>query len=362
MIRFVLLAAAIALGGPAANAAPSPAPSRQTISLNGDWLFQREGAKTEDWKTVQVPSSFEQHEGVAFNGVGWYRKSISAFPLPAGKRALLHFQAAATAAEVWWNGEKLGTHLGGWTPFRFDITELVRKAPAGQAHELRVRLDEKVGHNSQGFLPIIAPHFGGLWQDVQLLVVPETYCDDLRLLAVGDLAKSALQFDFPLAGTVPASPPPVSVLFRLRGETNWTVSSLQTTFSEGRIKASAPLANPRRWSPAEPNLYELQIGVGGDGGDVIDTRAGFRTIEVFGQQLRLNGQPLQVRGVLNWGFSPPLTAPNPGEAAWRQEIELARGHGFNLMKFCLWIPPRRYHELADELGLLTWACRRSGAA
>jgi hypothetical protein len=358
MRKLVLLAAVIVLGAmtsAALRATPAPTSSRQNSSLNGDWLFQREGAKADDWKTVRVPSSFDQHEGIAFHGVGWYRKSVPAFTLPAGKRALVHFQAAATEAEVWWNGEKLGTHLGGWTPFRFDITELVRKAPAGQPHELRVRLDEKVGHNTQGFLPIIAPHFGGLWQDVQLLVLPETYCDDLRLLAVGDLGKSALQLEIPLAGTVPATLPLVSIRCRLRGETNWTVPPLQTTFAGGRIQASAPLANPRRWSPAEPNLYELQIAVGGGDGDRIETQAGFRTLEVSGQQLRLNGQPLQIRGLLNWGFSPPLTAPNPGEAAWRQEIELARARGFNLMKFCLWIPPRRYLELADELGMLTWA-------
>ncbi len=357
MRKLALLAAVVAWGTtatPVLPAAPALNLSRQTISLNGDWLFQREGAQADNWKVVSVPSSFEQHEGIAFNGVGYYRKSIPAFTLSPGQRVLVHFAAAATEAEVWWNGERLGTHLGGWTPFRFDITELVRRAPAGQPHELRVRLDEKVGHNSQGFLPIIAPHFGGLWQDVQLLVVPDTYCDDLRLLAVGDLGKSAFQLEIPLAGKVPATMPSVSVRCRLRGETNWTVPPLQTTYTEGRIQASASLTNPRRWSPAEPNLYELQITLGGDG-DRVDTRAGFRTIEVFGQQLRLNGQPLQIRGVLNWGYSPPLTQPNPGEAVWRQELELARRQGFNLMKFCLWIPPRRYYDLADELGVLTWA-------
>jgi beta-galactosidase/beta-glucuronidase len=112
------------------------APARQTISLNGDWQFQRDGAAATEWKTVPVPSSFESHEGVEFNGVGWYQRKIPAFDLPPGKRVLLHFETAATEAQVWWNGQKLGSHLGGWTPFRFDVTELVRRAPAGQAHEV----------------------------------------------------------------------------------------------------------------------------------------------------------------------------------------------------------------------------------
>src|SRR2546422_3573977 len=120
---------------------------RQTISLNGDWMFQRDRAPAEEWKTVPVPSSFQSHEGTDFHGVGWYRKQIEPLEAPKGKRVLLHFQAAATEAEVWWNGHRLGTHLGGWTPFRFDITDFVREAPAGRGHELKVRLDEKVGHN-----------------------------------------------------------------------------------------------------------------------------------------------------------------------------------------------------------------------
>lgn len=334
---------------------PADGDSRPVIPLSGEWRFQRDGAPAGDWKTVPVPSSFQQHEGIDFHGVGWYRKTVPAFALPAGRRALLHFQAAATDAEVWWDGEKLGTHSGGWTPFRFDVTELVRRAKPDQPHEIRVRLDEKVSHNTQGFLPIIAPHFGGLWQDVQLLIVPETYCDDLRLLAVGEPESSAFRFEIPLAGTPPAAAPQVRVRCRLRDETTWSDLPVQATFSGNRIEASAPLAQPRRWSPAAPNLYEVQIALGGAGGDRVATRAAFRSFTVNGQEFRLNGQPVQLRGLLNWGFSPPLNAPNPGEAAWRQEIEFARARGFNLMKFCLWMPPPRYYELADELGLLVWA-------
>ncbi|MCC6124932.1 MAG: hypothetical protein IT426_08220 [Pirellulales bacterium] len=333
---------------------PPANPARQTISLGGDWLFRRDGDKADAWKTVELPSSFERHEGIEFNGVGWYEKSIAPFALPAGKRALLHFQAAATEAEVWWNGEKVGSHLGGWTPFRFDITDQVRKAAAGKPHELRVRLDEKVGHNTQGFLPIIAPHFGGLWQNVDLLVVPETYCDDLNLLAIGDLETSEIRFDIPLSGKMRETMPALEIRCRLRGESDWTLLPPRVHFAGNRIRGSAAIANPRLWSPDEPNLYELEIALGGKDGDLVRKRAGFRTVEVFGPQLRLNGWPLQVRGLLNWGYSPPLTAPHPGEAAWREELEYARRRGFNMMKFCLWIPPQRYFELADELGMMVW--------
>lgn len=345
---------AIVLAWVAGAGVPALGQGRQTISLNGDWEFRRDTDPPDRWKTVTVPSSFEQHEGPQFDGVGWYRKRVGPLKLPAGGRLLLHFQAAATEAQVWWNQHLLGSHLGGWTPFRFDVTELVRQAPADAVHEVRVRLDEKVGHNTQGFLPAIAPHFGGLWQEVNLLVVPETYCDELRLLSVGDPVREELCLEIPLAGKVPEGIPPVRVGLRLRGSVDWQWLQLQVQRSNDTLICRAPVPGARPWWPSDPALYEVAIEVGGPDGDRVITCAAFRSIEVWGPQLRLNGQPIQVRGLLNWGYSAPLTAPNPGEAVWRRELELARAWGFNLMKFCLWVPPKRYLELADELGMLAW--------
>ncbi len=335
-------------------AQPSSNPARQVISLSGEWSFQRDGAQSNEWKTVTVPSTFEQHEGIEFDGVGWYRKRIEPFAVPPGKRVLLHFQAAATEATVWWNGERLGTHLGAWTPFRFDITRQVRETADGGPHQLLVRLDEKVGHNTQGFLPIVAPHFGGLWQEVSLLIVPATFCDDLRLLAIGDLATSEVRLTVPLAGNVPEGIPTITVRSRPQSEEDWRVLSATGARSGNTLICRAPMPDARPWSPVEPRLYDVELALPGSDGDIVRTRVGFRAIEVFGRQFRLNGRPLQIRGLLNWGYSPPLTAPSPGEAAWRSELEFARARGFNLMKFCLWVPPKRYLELADEMGMLTW--------
>ena len=63
-----------------------------------------------------------------------------------------------------------------------------------------MRVDEKVGHNSQGFLPVFAPHFGGIWQEVQLLIVPDHWIDDLTLLAHGDPETGKLHLQVPLHG------------------------------------------------------------------------------------------------------------------------------------------------------------------
>ncbi len=326
---------------------------RQKISLNGDWLFQRDGAASNDWKKVTVPSCFQDHEGTNWHGIGWYKKEIQTVVVPARCRVLLHFDGAATEAEVWLDQTRVGAHLGGWTPFRFDITEPLRR-DANHGHELRVRLDEKVGHNTQGFLPIIEPHFGGLWQGVALLIVPETYIDDLAVLAVGDPGNGQLRIDLPLEGSRPEGVTNSTVRYRLRGQTEW--ASLSPSVSrEGRnlhLRAKIPGARP--WSPAQPDLYEVETSLPGASADRLVTRAAFRSLTAFGPELRFNGQPVNIRGILNWGYSGPRLEPNAGEEVWRRELEFARANGFNLMKFCLWIPPRRYLELADETGVLTW--------
>jgi hypothetical protein len=326
---------------------------RRQISLDGDWLFQRDGAPADQWKTVTVPSTFQSHEGTDWHGIGWNRRELPSFPLPSGKRVLLHFQAAATEAEVWCDGQRLGTHLGGWTPFRFDITDLLKKQ-SGAPHEIRVRLDEKVGHNTQGFLPIIEPHFGGLWQGVSLLIVPETYLDDLQLMASGDAKTRELRIEVPLVGKPVPKLATLNLRCRLKGEAVWQDLSPRTQRSNDTLQARVAMPQARLWSPAEPSLYEVEVSLPGRNGDTVRAVTGFRSLEAYGQEFRLNGKPLSIRGVLNWGYSPPLLAPNPGEAAWRAELELARSRGFNLMKFCLWIPPQRYFELADEMGMLTW--------
>lgn len=304
---------------------------RRTTSLNGEWRFQQEPSSggcqspeastaglrpplAGEWKPVRVPQAWEHHEGMAFDGIGWYRKELSPIDLKPGRRLLLHFDAVATHATVYWNGTKLGEHLGPWTPFRFDVTEEIRKAPKGK-HVIDVRVDEKVGHNTQGFLPIIQPHFGGIWQEVKLIEVPERYIDDLTWSARvenGEARISARVADQTITRTFPLLP---------------------------------------TWSPTTPRVQRHKLI---EGEDEIEVQAAFRTIETKGDQFLLNGQPLIIRGVLNWGYYPPSLAPNPDPEVWRQDLRLIKSWGFNLMKCCLWVPPQRFLEIADEEGVLLW--------
>ncbi len=357
-----------------ARAAPA---DRQVISLNGPWQSRAERPESA-WKRVTLPARFEDHEGIEFEGIGTYRRTVPSVSLPDGQRAVLHFQAAATLAEVSVAGQPVGSHLGGWTPFRFDITEIVRSATPGEPLEVAVRLDEKTGHNSQGFLPIVAPHFGGIWQDVKLLIVSDTWLDDLSLLSIGDPSTGAVRIDVRVNGSVVADETQVAVRYRMFGadepwspQLNLPVVEAGGTSSTrasqalldrqtGILSLECPVRHVRRWNPESPNLYELEVELQRLDGDELHTldrvsaRAAFRDFRADGSRLLLNGRPTSIRGILNWGYAPPRLGPSTDEAHMRDELAFARSCGFNLMKFCLWIPPKRYLELADEMGMMTW--------
>lgn len=324
----------------------SPSGGREVQILDGLWEITSDdpSAAGARWLPIEVPSAFETALGVDFDGVATYRRSFRVDARLAQERLLLSFDAVATHARVWLNGEPVGEHLGGWTPFRFDVTELARRS--GE-NELLVRVDEKVGHNTQGFLPIIAPHFGGIWQPVKLIGLGRGWIDEHALLAHGDARASAVRIEVEARD----APPGTSYEAVLRiGESEFRARTDEPRFA-------LPVEGFERWEVGAPRLYPLLVRTLDSTGaelDRVETRVGFRELGSEGRRILFNGRPLQVRGILEWGYYPPLLAPAPPDELVRRHVAEARARGFNLVKFCLWLPPRRILSLLDEAGMLAW--------
>lgn len=323
----------------------APFAERGVLDLDGVWSVTTDdpGDDAAEWREIDVPSAFETALGIDFDGVATYRRTFvvpSDFP---GERVVLSFDAAATAVEVALNGQDVGSHLGGWTTFRFDVTEQVSR---GRDNELLVRVDEKVGHNTQGFLPVIAPHFGGIWQSVELFGLPDPWLDDTALLAVGDAESATALLEAPVVG-----------------DASGTTRVAEIEIGHERIvvpltghRTERAIAAFESWDIDRPTLYPVTFRLLRDGDEIdrVEARLAFRSIRTDGRRLLLNGRPLNVRGILEWGYFPPPLAPNPDDAYIREMIANAKARGFNLIKFCLWVPPRRVLRLFDEAGMLTW--------
>jgi hypothetical protein len=344
--------------------------SQERSSLDGAWEIGVEATASERptrWREAKVPAPFEEALGIDFDGVAWYRCPLPlASRPPAGSRVRVEFAAAATAATVFCNGVEVGRHLGGWTPFRCDLTAALH---FDGADLLEVRLDELVGHNTQGFLPIIEPHFGGIWQGVTLCVDRGPTIDRAAFFAFGRLvggeggAAGELTVRVPWLAAGAATPAHVVVELR-DGERVVVASAADVVLppddrmherGDVPLKLLAPGITP--WSCDSPHLYTVSVELrAADGSrlDRLERRVGFRSLTTRGTTILWNGAPLQVRGLLHWGYSPPHLAPPSDREWWRTQLEETKARGFNTLKCCLWVPPSVVYELCDELGLLVW--------
>jgi len=356
---------ALALLGWAALGESAAAGDRERIDLCGVWEilpdaedrglaegWHEPAAAAGAWRPIVVPGCWETVLGTKFDTVAWYRKTVPVPASAAGRRVLLRFHGAATEARVWVNGRAAGSHLGAWTPFTLDVTDC---AAPGAPATIVVRLDEKVGHNTQGFLPIVAPHFGGLWQPVEMIFAAGAWIDDMRAridaAAIDPATGSAvLSATVPIIGAAEGG----RARFLLFGPDGAYAGGGDAPLAAGGPRANAAWRWEGRaalWDIGAPNLYTLEVTLPGDRAVF---RFGFREASAEGHRLRLNGREVIVRGVLNWGVYPPQLAPAPDQERFRGQLRNLRDRGFNLIKFCLWLPPKDLLAVADEEGMLAW--------
>jgi hypothetical protein len=318
-----------------------------SLMLNGEWDFLLGGRSG----SIRVPGVWEmQGWPEDREGPAEYRKRFSVPASWQGKRTRLAFDAVSYYAEVSVNGQFMGAHEGLWTPFVFDVTDAIRP---GEANVIAVRVT-KPGHERfhfrdvmVGFIPYISMTFGGIWGDVRLSADSGAGFEDVRVLA--DSESVSLQAVPTGAG---------KCLIDIRGPDGQALAAYEQEAREGQpmmCQFDRP-KGARCWSPGSVALYEavFRLERGGDAVAEARRRFGFRALDATGDQLLLNGEPFGVRGLLSWGWWPETLAPIPDDAAIRDEFRRAREMGFNMIKLCLFVPPERYFDLADEEGMLLW--------
>lgn len=292
---------------------------------------------------AQLPGSWIGHarEMRHYQGLVWYQRRFDASPGP-GRRQFLRFGAADFAARVWLNGRFLGEHRGGFTPFAFEVTGLLR--PSG--NRLVVGIDSL--RTTADVPPPITDweDYGGLTRSVRLIEVPETYVDDawVRLDRAGKIA-----IDVALSGPQAADRavtlriPELGLVLRGRADAagRW----------HGEVAAPRQL---RRWSPESPRLYGVAVDAGEDRWH---DRIGFRTVEARGSQILLNGKPVFLRGISlhaeELGAQPSRRI---GAAEARALLLLARdGLNANYVRLAHYPHGEEMLRAADELGLIVWS-------
>ena len=288
------------------------------LNVPGDWNTQRESL-------------------LFYEGSVWYKRSFDYGKSPK-KRVFLHFGAVNYMASVYFNGEELGQHEGGFTPFDFEITDRVR--PEDNFVVLRVN-DVRAKEN----VPTVNTdwwNYGGITRPVTLVEVPETFIQDYSI----QFEKGSTR---QIRGWLQLNGPQLrqSVTIRIPEA---ALSKTFQTDAAGRVEFSF-IVDLTLWSPEDPKLYSVEISTATD--HVVD-RIGFRSISVQGTDVLLNGKSLFLRGI-----SIHEEAPTRSGRAWSQDdartlLGWAKELGCNFVRLAHYPHNEAMLRMADQMGVLVW--------
>jgi len=267
---------------------------------------------------------------------GWYKLTIDAQKLPQDKRVFIEFDGVAMKSKVFLNGMELGNHTGMFSRFAYDLTPRLKagknllavwvsmeKIPVSTVSlgtAVTVNLTaSKVLSLSKGMFGPLAPvddnrayDLHGIWQPVRLAISGTAKINDVYFMPSLTGASVRIEgesFDENQTAIVKA---------------RWTDAKTNKVFAETKPqkiqlnsdKSAAALEinnlKPKLWTPADPNLYKMEVTLESIGGKVLDKFAqnvGFRTFEAKGNKLYLNGKPYWLRGAnqLPYGKNPSDT-------------------------------------------------------
>jgi beta-glucuronidase len=283
-----------------------------------------------DWNT--------QRESLLFyEGSVWYKRSFDYTKLPKD-RLFLHFGACNYLAAIYLNGEELGVHEGGFTPFDFEITDRVRE----HGNFLVLRINNARGREQVPTVNTDWWNYGGITRPVTLVEVPETFVQDYFIQLEKGSAhqiKGWLQLNGPkLQHNVTIGIPEAGL------------SKTIQTDSKGRAEFSFD-ANLTLWSPENPKLYTVQIA---SESDEITDRIGFRSIEVRGTDILLNGKPVFLRGIAIHEEAPTRPGRAWSEDDARTLLSWAKELGCNFVRLAHYPHNESMVRVADQMGLMVW--------
>jgi beta-glucuronidase len=347
------------------------------IPLHGEWWFlldpaglgmanqwYRDGIAQESRQDkVTVPHCFSTDPRYEFyTGTAWYRKTFAWKPT-TGKRVVLHFDGAYYKTNVWLNGQKVGEHEGGYTPFSFDVTDQLKDG--NNLLVVAVNNDtwktntipgiKDKGDINDGFVGWV--NYGGIIRPVYLTIEPEVYAENVKIEPMPDLAKGSAVVKAKIrvrnASAAAATPKIDLAVFQDKKPLTLKWKIKTTNIPAGQtalLEAEATLATAqvKLWDLDQPNLYELKTAVGTD---TLASNFGIRKIEISGAQILLNGKPVKVGGGNRVIDYPGLGSMEPD---WliEKDFRLMKEAGMEFQRLTHYTPSEYFYDLADRHGML----------
>lgn len=306
-----------------------------SLALDGTWFFSSDANQKGEsenwfateyndssWQTVLVPHTWNVMPKYSqYNGLGWYRYQFTAPEAMQDMHLRLRFQAVFYLARVWVNGTYVGEHEGGYTPFEFDVSALIK---SGQENIIAVQVDNKLS-------PVRIPanlrsgwsfdwwNYGGIVRSVSLEATSPVYISGQQIVATPhltgmDQADSAEVTSSIMIENASADQFDGLVSYRVLQE-----GTRQLVFDSGpgepvslapgqptSLKISSIITDPQLWHFDHPNLYVLVVSLKKDGQEVhrLESIFGVRSVELAAGQMLLNGEPVRLVGITRHADSP----------------------------------------------------------
>ena len=336
---------------------------REMQSLNGKWdavvdlydqgrknkiyLNRKPEGKTDFYEyafenglRLDVPSDWNSQtpELKYYEGTVWYARRFDA-PRQDGRRLFLHFGAVSYRCRVYLNGEEIGSHEGGFTPFQIEVTGRLKPADNFLAVEVN-------NTRTPDAIPAMAFdwwNYGGITRDVSLVSVPEAFVEDYFIRLDKDSA-DRISADVRLSG----APAGTSVLVEIP---ELKVRETASADERGAAALSFRVKNLKRWSPEDPKLYR---GIVSAGRDRVEEMIGFRNVRVEGEDIYLNGAPVFLKSISFHEEIPQRMGRAFSESDAVTLLSEARALGCNMIRLAHYPQNEYIVRLAEKMGFMLW--------
>ena len=356
---------------------PRPDFVRDTfLNLNGVWQFAfddedkgvREGWMKPGTKLpleILVPFAYQtKASGLGptdeIHPVIWYRRSFTVPAEMQGRRILIRFGAVDFECAVYVNGQQVGTHKGGYTPFALDVTDALVEGENDLC--LRVKDDPDCTQPrgkqywDRGLMGCWYTPVSGIWQTVYMEAVGEYGMKFIHVTP--DYDRHMFTAEIALDKR-PQETLELELVYSFEGKVKRTV---KVSVDDRSVRVPVDMIvkgdlDPIKvWAPGNPNLYDLTVTLlkGGKVVDKVDTYFGMRKIERRDGRIYLNNSPLYQKLILDQGYWPESNITPPSDEAIKLDLQYTLDFGYNGARKHQKLEDPRYYYWADKMGVLVW--------
>ncbi len=346
---------------------------RQIYDFNQHWKFtpqDEDRFKDVDvndapWATIHLPAPnrvlpHKDFPVETYQFCSWYRKHFTVPESAAGKRIVLMCDGAMVVAELFVNGQKMGTHVGGYTSFSIDITSAVRLGP-GNVVAIRLDSTRRTDVPPEGGI-VDYMLFGGMYRNVYLAVYDPVHLQDV-FLATREVTDegAVLRANVDIANqTMDGWAGTVSIRFNRRSGGDAFESSHEVTLSAQAVDTAQWeffMPGATLWDVDDPQLYDVAASLVAGSGETVDDVVfpfGVRTVSPKANGLLLNGRVVKLRGLNRHQSFPYVGGAAPKRLQRRDAYILKHELGLNYVRTSHYPHDQSFLDACDEFGLLVF--------